>query len=245
MRSFLVQGSWNFRTLLGTGFAFALLPVLKKLHAGDRDALERATLRSSGYFNTHPYFSPLLLGATARLECEGTDPDEIERLKQAGGSALGGLGDALIWGALLPLSSVLALFLWFAGTASAATLAIFLVVFNFGHLLLRKWALSTGIRHGHRFARHLGRSRFDAWIRTTRSVAALAVGMLIGTLVTMGPTRLVGVFGDTDPAFGPWEAALVPVALAAGAAFGRRAWRPSALIVVALVAGAFAWGGLT
>ena len=36
LRSFTIQGSWNYRTMLGGGFAFAILPVLRRVYS-ERD----------------------------------------------------------------------------------------------------------------------------------------------------------------------------------------------------------------
>jgi len=63
-RCFVIQGSWNYHTMLGSGFAFALLPVLRHL-AADPDALERAVDRHLELFNAHPYLSGVAVGAVA------------------------------------------------------------------------------------------------------------------------------------------------------------------------------------
>ena len=42
LRSFLVQGSWNYHTMLGCGFAFALLPGLRELYGADSEELRKA-----------------------------------------------------------------------------------------------------------------------------------------------------------------------------------------------------------
>ena len=34
-RTFAVQGSWNYRTMIGGGMAFAMLPLLRRIYAGD------------------------------------------------------------------------------------------------------------------------------------------------------------------------------------------------------------------
>ena len=34
-RTFAVQGSWNYTTMVGTGVAYALLPLLRRIYAGD------------------------------------------------------------------------------------------------------------------------------------------------------------------------------------------------------------------
>ncbi len=96
-RSFLIQGSWNNRTMIGGGFAFAILPVLRRLHRGDPEAFRDALQRHSEHFNAHPYLADLALGAVCRMEAERRDPEEIRRFKLAVRGPLGSLGDTLIW----------------------------------------------------------------------------------------------------------------------------------------------------
>ncbi|MGH7464052.1 MAG: PTS system mannose/fructose/sorbose family transporter subunit IID, partial [Longimicrobiales bacterium] len=44
LRSFSIQGSWNYRTLQGSGFAYALMPVLRWVY-GDTEQLQEAVVR--------------------------------------------------------------------------------------------------------------------------------------------------------------------------------------------------------
>ena len=74
LRSFTIQGSWNYRTMLGGGFAFAMLPVLRWVSRNDREALARGLTRHLEHFNAHPYMASLALGATARLELDEGAP---------------------------------------------------------------------------------------------------------------------------------------------------------------------------
>ena len=67
LRSFLIQGSWNNRTMIGGGFAFALLPILRRVHRGDPEAFREALQRHSEHFNAHPYLANLALGAASRM----------------------------------------------------------------------------------------------------------------------------------------------------------------------------------
>ena len=71
LRSLLVQGSWNYETLIGSGFAFAIRPVLRHLHPSDDEAYHAAVDRHVGVFNSHPYFATVAVGAVARLEADG------------------------------------------------------------------------------------------------------------------------------------------------------------------------------
>src|SRR5690606_32454688 len=65
---FAIQGSWNYRTLIGTGFAFALLPLLRSRYRGDPARLRESLERHASLFNSHPYLAPVALGAVAQLE---------------------------------------------------------------------------------------------------------------------------------------------------------------------------------
>ena len=94
-RSFMIQGSWNYHTMLGSGFAFAMLPALRRLFAGDPEGMETSLRRHLEHFNAHPYLSNVALGAALRLEADGQDGETVRRFKTAVRGPLGGLGDAL------------------------------------------------------------------------------------------------------------------------------------------------------
>ncbi|MDH3298700.1 MAG: PTS system mannose/fructose/sorbose family transporter subunit IID, partial [Gemmatimonadota bacterium] len=66
-RTFSVQGSWNYRTMVAPGVTNALLPLLRRIHEGNPDRLESSVLRHLESFNTHPYLASLAVGALARL----------------------------------------------------------------------------------------------------------------------------------------------------------------------------------
>ncbi len=103
LRSFVVQGSWNYHTMLGSGFAFALLPGLRRVYAGDREGYEAAVRRHLEHFNAHPYLVGLALGATLRMEEDGVGAETVHRFKVAVRGPLGSLGDQLVWATWLPL----------------------------------------------------------------------------------------------------------------------------------------------
>ena len=59
VRSFFIQAAWNYHTMLGTGFAFTLLPGLRRIHDGDTDAMNAGAARHLEHFNAHPYLAGL------------------------------------------------------------------------------------------------------------------------------------------------------------------------------------------
>src|SRR5690606_33407159 len=117
LRSFTVQGSWNYETLIGTGFAFTLLPVLRHLYPADTEAFRAALARHTEVFNSHPYLATVAVGAVSRLEAEEADPGPIGRFKSALRGSLGSLGDQPVWSAWKPATVMGGLALAVAGMA--------------------------------------------------------------------------------------------------------------------------------
>ena len=232
-RSFLIQGSWNYRTMLGSGFAFAILPALRKLFRENPPALEASLRRHLEHFNAHPYLSGVALGAVLRLEAEGEDPDSVRRLKTAVRGPLGGLGDALVWASWLPAVSLVGLSLYWLGAPAWVTVCAFLVIYNVGHVGLRAWGFKIGLSGGRGVGRSLGAAALTRWTERVRAAAALLLGLFVGAVFD-GEVGL----GDAGLAW----AGLAAAAFVCGLLVGHRLWRPAAVAVVAAVALLATWG---
>jgi len=232
-RSFLIQGSWNHKTMLGCGFAFAMLPALRVLYHDDPPGLEAALRRHLEHFNAHPYLAGVALGAVLRLEADGELPEDVRRFKTAVRGPLGGLGDALVWGAWLPAASLAALTSLWLGAPGWSAVLLFLVVHNVGHIGLRAWGFATGLSSGRGVGRALGAAALSRWTERVRSVAGLLLGLFCGAV-------LAGRGGLAEA--GPVWAVLACAAFVGGNLVGHRLWRPAAVAVVAAVALLAAWG---
>jgi len=148
LRSFALQGSWNFERLQGLGALYVMTPALIFYYQGvDRLAAFR---RHIGYFNTHPYLATSVFGtaihyeerAAAGLNTE-KDFNDYRQMVMAPYTAM---GDALFWGGLRPLAAGIALL--FAVADSSWAPVVFLLVFNFPHLWVRWNGLAQGCRNG-------------------------------------------------------------------------------------------------
>lgn len=234
LRSFAIQGSWNFETLVGHGFAFALLPVLRVVYRDRPRELEAALGRHTRLFNTHPYLSPVALGAVARLEVEGRPPEMIERFKAAVRGALGGLGDRLVWAGWRPVCLLGALLAFLAGAHWAAVVAGFLVVYNAGHLVLRVWAFRLGWREGTAIAATLRTSWIWQGERVLHSLGPALLGACTVLLLAGG-----GFGADVSPT---WLLVGL-VALVVGLRVGARARRPLEMTLALLALSGFFWSG--
>ncbi len=224
-RQFLLQGSWNYRSLLGSGFAFCMIPILRRRGLSG-DALDGAVRSHMGTFNAHPYLAGIALGAVAQMEESGTDPETIERFKRAIQGALGGLGDLLIWGAWRPTTMLLALVLAWAGTPPWVPVCVFLVAYNGGHVALRWWGYKRGLQYGKDVGVRLGRAALSRLAERAFVAGALLLGILAGVFLV---SHLA-----TEEAGGLWSLAGV-LAFGLGLKFGHRALRGTTLVVVLVI----------
>jgi PTS system mannose-specific IID component len=220
VRSFAIQGSWNYRTLIGNGFAFALLPALREIFRGRPADFDAAVGRHTGIFNSHPYLAGVALGAVARLEAEGAQPSVIERFKSAVRGSLGSLGDRLIWAGLRPACGLFAIAILFAGAPWWVAVLAFLVIYNIGHIALRIWGFRLGLHYGKGVGEHLRRSHFG----DVQSATATAGAFLLGFLIPIAATG--GLASAPVP---PTVAIVAFVAAAIGLRFGNRLRTPVAI----------------
>ena len=221
VRSLSVQGSWNYRTLIGTGFAYALLPVLRHIYEGKPAELQAAVKRHTELFNSHPYLSPLALGAVGALE--GNEPPQvIARFKSAVRGSLGTLGDRLVWAGWRPVCALFALLLVALGAHWGIAVFAFLLVYNAGHLWMRWWSLRFGLEHG----KHVGEELRKLPVQKVQRTLDFAGALLVGTLLPLVIVR---------PALPGWGGALFTAALVVaallGLRFGGRVRTPVALVL--------------
>lgn len=242
LRSFLIQGLWNYRTMLGSGLAWVLLPVLRRAAGDNAEETTGAMARQARHFNAHPYLSGFAVGALARMELDGEGEDVIDRFRSAVAAPLGGLGDRLIWAAWLPACAVLAGVLGLLGLHPLGAVCIFLLSYNAVHLPLRWWGLTAGLAQGRGVGQALGRGRLPLWAERVGRPGVLLVGLLVGTLTA--PERHVA-FPDVFRADMAAVFALVAVVLfsiGAREQRGRWWWTPALILATFLVF--LGWGGL-
>ena len=225
LRSFTVQGSWNYQTLIGTGLAFVLAPALRETFAGDPRGLHRALARHTERVNAHPYLAGVAAGAVARLEADGVPVETVARFKAAVRGSLGTLGDRLVWLMWRPMAVLLGLGLVLAGAAWWVGAAAFLLLFNALHLWMRAWGLRAGLRDGLQIGATLRSAPFQALGDRAAQAGSALAGFAAALAVAQPGSR-------------PWEWAVGAVVAFLGIVLGPRV-RPvaAAAMLLALVAG--------
>jgi mannose PTS system EIID component len=194
LRMFAIQGSWNYETLLGNGIGFCVEPALRLLPGGTKSPrFKEAMARQSSYFNAHPYLAAVAVGALARAELDGEAPARIERFRTALCGPLGSVGDRLVWAGWLPFCSLVALVAFGLGASATAVVALFLILYNIGHVGLRIWALKVGWQHGLQVATALAHPLFRVGPQHIGRLAAFAAGVALplALLRTIGPGRVL------------------------------------------------------
>lgn len=184
-----IQGAWNYETMLGNGIAFAMEPALRRLPGGrGGEAYRQAIARHSGYFNAHPYLASVAVGALARAELDGAPAAQIERFRVAAPGPLGSVGDRLVWAGWLPLCSAVALVAFGLGASPWTVVALFLGLYNLGHLGLRIWGLQAGWEHGLRVAQALG----NPVLRNGPPHVARVLALVAGIALPVAAQKLLG-----------------------------------------------------
>lgn len=174
-RSLLLQASFNYERMQGSGWLYGILPGLKKIHTNKND-LARAMKGHMGFINTHPFLVTFVMGIILAMERSKQDVNSIQNTKIAVASPLGGIGDALFWLTLLPICGGIGASMALQGSITGAI--IFLLLFNLFHFVIR-----FGLAH---YAYRMGVAAIPLLKANTRKVAHAAsiVGMMvIGALV--------------------------------------------------------------
>ena len=68
LRTFLLQGYWNFARLQNVGMLYIMEPVLKRLYKNRPAIYLRAKARNLETFNSHPSMSVYSIGAMIKQE---------------------------------------------------------------------------------------------------------------------------------------------------------------------------------
>lgn len=244
LRTFFLQGVWNYDRMQNVGFAFSMKPALARLHGREPASLREALLRHLEYFNTHPYMAAALLGASVRLEEQVASgdrrPDEVTSFKNGIMGSYGAIGDSFFWAALRPLGGVVAVALVLAGAGSAGPL-LFVVGYDVIALAVRSYGYFGGVALGPMIVAKLARLDFAGATRRIKMAAAAVAGLAAALWAAWFTSA-----GPELPLPRDWPLAALAFPAAVGlAGTARRGVSPAgaAGALAALTAAAGAWKG--
>jgi len=180
-RCFLIQGSWNYRSMIGLGFSYCSLPILKRLYKNSKEQ-EEFLRRHLEFFNSHPYFVGWCLGAVAKLEEDAKrkkwgDDRPIKIFKERLTGPLGAIGDGLFWNGIKPVSAGIGVFLslvlgWIA-------IPVFLVLYNIPHIYFRYTGIFESYKKGFDIISDLTVRRYKKWFTVIPIIGIIVAGLTI------------------------------------------------------------------
>lgn len=149
-RSQFLQASWNYERMQNLGWAYSLVPAIKKLYTKKEDQAA-ALKRHMEFFNTHPYVAAPILGVTLALEEEranGADIDDaaIQGVKIGMMGPLAGIGDPVFWFTVRPILGSLGASLALSGNVLGPI--IFFVAWNLIRMAFLWYTQEIGYKAG-------------------------------------------------------------------------------------------------
>lgn len=145
-RSLFLQASFNYERMQAAGWLYAILPGLKKIHKDNKEDLAASMSHNLEFFNTHPFLVTFVMGIILSLEQNKSDIPTIRAVRVSAMGPLGGIGDALFWFTLVPITAGITANMAIDGNIAAPF--IFLLVFNAAQFAIRfflmRWSYKLG-----------------------------------------------------------------------------------------------------
>lgn len=134
----MLQASFNYERMQAAGWEWMILPGLEKIHT-NKDDLATSMGHNLEFVNTHPFLVTLVAGIVLSLEQSKADINTIRAVKVACAGPLGGIGDALFWFTLVPITAGITANIAISGSILGPIL-YFLILFG-AQMALRIWLM--------------------------------------------------------------------------------------------------------
>ena len=180
-RSQFLQGSWNYERMQNLGWAYSLIPAIKKLYTTKEDQAA-ALERHLEFFNTHPYVAAPIMGVTLALEEEranGVEIDDaaIQGVKIGMMGPLAGIGDPVFWFTVRPILGAL------GASLAASGNIIGPLLFFFGWNAIRMAFLWYTQEFGYRAGSEITKDMSGGILQDITKGASILGMFIIGVLV--------------------------------------------------------------
>ena len=105
--SMISQSGFSFERMQAGGFTAAMIPGFEKIYGDQTEEIAAAMVNNMGFVNTEPHMITFLQGLILSLEEAGEERSLIQNLRTGLFGPLAGLGDAIFWFTLLPVSAAI------------------------------------------------------------------------------------------------------------------------------------------
>ena len=175
------QISWNYERMMGGGYLYAMLPVLKKFYGENRSEYQEMMETESQFFNTTPHMGGLILGMDiATQEAEKYQSKEtVASLKTGLMGSLAGVGDT-IFGVLFPtIFGSVASYLALGGNAIGVI--IWLLV-NIAIVVFRYYSVTIGYKQGVKLVGNMS-GQLNALTNSATLLGVTVIGAMVPSVV--------------------------------------------------------------
>ena len=197
-RGMLLQLSWNFERMQGLGYAYCVLPILKKLYKDNPEGLKKAVKRNMEFFNTTAYMALPILGTTIameeRLAKEGDiEESTISSVKVSLMGPLAGIGDSMFWNTLIPICAGIGISLSTGGSLIGPI--VFLILYNIFTTAVRWFGVTKGYELGTGIIEKMSSGVMQRLTQAATIIGLMVVGVMVATNVnvpialTFGPAN--------------------------------------------------------
>ena len=233
--SCFLQASFNYERMQACGWLWGMLPGLQKIHTNKED-LKASMAHNLDFLNTHPFLVTFVMGIVLSLEQNKADTATIRSVRISAAGPLGGIGDALFWLTLVPITAGLTANMAMEGQIIGAVL--FLIIFNAVQFAVRFGLMYWSYGLGTKAVTLLTSSAKEF----TRAASILGIFVVGGLIANYGGTSLRIVVGD--PAIniqGLLDGVLpklIPLLITLGIhVLIKQGWTPVKCIILILVVG--------
>lgn len=206
-RSTFLQGSWNYERMQNGGWAYAMIPAIKRLYTTKEDRVA-ALERHLEFFNTHPYVASPIIGVTLALEEERAngmpiDDITIQGVKVGMMGPLAGIGDPVFWFTVRPILGALAASLAISGNILGPF--IFFFAWNIIRIAFMWYTQEFGFKAGSRISDDLSGSLLQDITKGASILGMFILGSLVNRWVSVKFAPVVSSVKLSDGAFIDWS----------------------------------------
>ena len=207
LRSTFLQGSWNYERMQNGGWAFAMIPAIKRLYK-TKEERAAALKRHLEFFNTHPYVASPILGVTLALEEErsnGTEVDDItiQGVKVGMMGPLAGIGDPVFWFTVRPILGALGASLAINGNILGPI--IFFVAWNLIRMAFTWYTQEFGYKVGSSITDDLSGGLLQDITRGASILGMFILGALVNRWVSVSFAPTVSSVKLSEGAYIDWS----------------------------------------
>ena len=206
LRHQFLQGSWNYERMQNGGWAFSMIPAIKKLYTNKEDQIA-ALKRHLEFYNTHPYVSAPVMGVTLALEegranGEPIDDVAIQGVKVGMMGPLAGVGDPVFWFTIRPILGALGASIALGGSILGPIL--FFVLWNVIRLVFLWYTQEFGYKAGASISSDLSGGMLGKVTEGASILGMFIIGALVQRWVSISFTPVVSTIPQQAGAYIDW-----------------------------------------